>query len=301
MRPTSAEAPARAALAGNPSDGYGGRTVAVALPAFRARVRVEPSERLDVEDPLLGAAYRRFARGVGMDVPPLRMRFDTTIPERVGLGGSSAIVVAALRALGEAFGLELTPGNLASAALETEREELGIEAGPQDRVVQAHGGLVAMDFDPRHGPHGSVRSLDASLLPPLFVAWQLEPAAPSGVFHAELRRRYDAGEPAVRQGMRRLAALALEAREALRDRDQEAFGRCLDRSFDVRRGMAELDPAHVRMVELARSIGAAANFTGSGGAVVGTMPPGIDPRELSEAFARQRCEVHAPADIGLSG
>src|SRR5439155_3838076 len=129
----SAEAPARAALAGNPSDGYEGRTLAVALPAFRARVEIEPADRFDVGEPLLAAAFRRFARGVGADPPPVSMRFTTTIPRQVGLGGSSAIVVAGLRALCAGFGTELTPGDLAMAALEAETEELGIAAGPQDR------------------------------------------------------------------------------------------------------------------------------------------------------------------------
>ena len=260
-------------------------------------MEVEPSDRLDVESPLLAAAYRRFARGVGLDPPPLRMRFDTTIPEQVGLGGSSGIVIAAIRALGEAFGIELEPGTVAVAALEAETEELGIVAGPQDRVVQAYGGLVAMDFDPRHGRYGDVRELDARLLPPLFVAWQREPSTPSGLFHAELRRRYDAGDPAVRQGMRRLAGLALEAREALREHDHEAFGRCLDGSFDIRREMAALEPAHLKMIALARSLGAAANFTGSGGAVAGTIPPAVTGPDLEEAFATIGCAVHAPAVV----
>src|SRR3954471_24796602 len=245
MRPASAEAPARAALAGNPSDGYGGRTLAVALPAFRARVEVEPSDRFDVDGPLLAAAFRRFVRGVGTDPPPVRIRFTTTIPRQVGLGGSSAIVVAALRALCAAFGRELAPGELATAALEAETEELGIAAGPQDRIVQAYGGLVAMDFDPRRGRAGDVRRLDGSLLPPLFVAWQREPGASSHAVHADPRRRYDAGEPTVSRCMTRLARLALEARDALQSGDHEAFARCVDGSFDLRREMAQLDPAQV--------------------------------------------------------
>ena len=301
MRASSAEAPARAALAGNPSDGYGGRTLAVALPVFRARVDVEPADRFQIDDPLLAAAFRRFARGLGIDPPPFAMRFTTTIPRQVGLGGSSAIVVAALRALATAFDVDLTPGNLAMAALEAETEELGIAAGPQDRIVQAYGGLVAMDFDPRHGPGGSVRNLDPDLLPPLFVAWQRDPADSSHVFHADLRRRYDAGDSSVSRCMTRLARLALEARDALQSGDHDAFARCLDGSFDLRREMAELDPAHVRMVELARELGAAANFTGSGGAIVATMPGDMSKPALVAAFAAEGCSVHAPVRLGLSG
>ena len=299
MRQGSGEAPARAALAGNPSDGYGGRTLAVALPALRARVQVEPSVRPDVPDRLLAAALLRFVEGTGIDPGPVRMRFITMIPEQVGLAGSSAIVVAALRALAAAARLELAPGRLATLALEAETEELGIAAGPQDRVTQAHGGLLSMDFDSRHGPHGAVQRLDPALLPPLFVAWQREPGASSGVFHADLRRRHEKGDPAVHGGMKVLTALAAEARDALLDCDLETFERCMDSSFDARQAMARLDPDQVRMVEAARALGAAANFAGSGGAIVGTLPAGIGKRELSAALPG--CEVHAPALVDGAG
>ena len=293
MRQGSGEAPARAALAGNPSDGYGGRTLAVALPALRARVQVEPSDRPDVPDRLLAAALLRFVEGTGIDPGPVRMRFITMIPEQVGLAGSSAIVVAALRALAAASRVELPPKRLATLALEAETEDLGIAAGPQDRVTQAHGGLVSMDFDARHGPHGAVQQLDPALLPPLFVAWQCRPGESSDVFHADLRRRHEEGDPSVHDGMQLLAALAAEARDALLEGDIRSFERCMDASFDARRSMALLDPDQVLMVEAARALGAAANFAGSGGAIVGTLPAGVGERELRAALPG--CEVHAPA------
>jgi glucuronokinase len=299
MRPASGQAPARAALAGNPSDGYGGRTVAVTLPAFGARVDLEPAGAPDPGDPLLAAALTVFARHAGMaGQAAVRMRFATTIPERVGLAGSSAIVIAGLRALAGAFEVELTPERLAALALEAETRELGIAAGPQDRVAQAHGGLLAMDFDPAHGPGGRVTRLDAESLPPLFVAWRREPAAPSGEFHSELRRRHERGDPAVRHGMERLAGLAARAAAALERVDHGELARCIDGSFDTRREMAELDAADVRMVDLARELGAAANFAGSGGAIVATLPAGLDPADLERAFGHEGCAVHAPAEVG---
>jgi hypothetical protein len=42
----------------------------------------------------------------------------------------------------------------------------------------------------------------------------------------------------------------------------------VDATFDARRRMLPLDPRHVEMVEVARESGAAANYTGSGGAIV---------------------------------
>src|SRR4051794_41209011 len=179
------EIPARAALAGNPSDNYGGRTLAVTLPAFRARAQVEPAPRIDVDGPVAAAALRRFAHATGIDPGPRRIRCSTTIPKQVGLAGSSGIVVAVLRALADAVGVDLPPAELAVIALEAETEELGIAAGPQDRVVQAHGGLVMMDFT---GSHWRGGALDPAPPPPLFVAWRPQPAPPPRGHPPEPRR-----------------------------------------------------------------------------------------------------------------
>src|SRR3954447_11593608 len=48
VRPASASAPARAALAGNPSDGYGGRTLALALPQLGGRVEVFEADGVEL-------------------------------------------------------------------------------------------------------------------------------------------------------------------------------------------------------------------------------------------------------------
>ena len=126
--------PARSALVGNPSDGFGGATIAFTLDELEAVVQAEPAlgveleaeeERLEFGDlaelvdagreggypaggpiALLMAAAKRFAernpeladRGVRLEV------VRSTIPPEVGLAGSSAIVIGALRALGELFG-----------------------------------------------------------------------------------------------------------------------------------------------------------------------------------------------------
>ena len=67
------------------------------------------------------------------------LEYDTTIPRQVGLAGSSAIVTATLKCLMEFFNLgvkdipkELQPKFI----LDVEKEELKINAGLQDRVVQ---------------------------------------------------------------------------------------------------------------------------------------------------------------------
>ncbi len=313
MRPASASAPARAALAGNPSDGYGGRTLALALPELEARVEVFKADGVELgplrlrstaelhvaiaagrEPALMAAALRRLARIAPLADRGFGLRFASDVPGEVGLAGSSALVVAALRALDAAFGVGLGPDELAAAALEAETEELGIAAGPQDRVVQAHGGLVMMDFAPPSGAPWSVERLEPELLPPLFVAWRRDTATHSGDYHRELRRRHAEGDPALHDCMGRLAALASAARDALLAGDAAEFGRCLDGSFDERRSMGPLEPEHVGMIELARSLGASANYAGSGGAIVGTLPPGSAAADLRAGLEREACAVLVP-------
>ena len=293
MRAASAEAPARAALAGNPSDGYGGRTLAVTIPAWRARVEVSPgAARIDPPDEdgsaLMRAAIKRL--GIPHD---FTLRWATTIPRQVGLAGSSALITAALKAMAAGTERELDAQELALMAWQAETVELGIVAGPQDRVVQAHGGLVAMDFDPEHGEIGKAEVLDPRLLPPIFVAWQRLPSKSSHYYHVALRRRHAEGDPHVLEALTQLAGVARAARHALMARDARSFAHCLDASFELRRRLGPLDPEHVALIECAREHGAAANYAGSGGAIVGTLP--ADPEPLRKALAAQGCGMLAPA------
>jgi glucuronokinase len=94
--------------------------------------------------------------------------------------------------------------------------------------------------------------------------------------------------------MARLADHARAAADALRARDHGAFIRALDGSFDERAALMELDPRHVAMVEAARGAGASANYAGSGGAIVGTLPiGGVEP--VAGALCALGCEVITPS------
>jgi glucuronokinase len=233
------------------------------------------------------AALSRFASRQGQPELSAAVRVRTTIPRQLGLAGSSAVVIAVLRALAAAHGTELDPRTLAQEALAAETEELGIAAGPQDRLVQAHEGLLFMDF-----ATGEVEPLPTDLLPPLFVAPRRDPGEPSGTVHIGLRERHAAGDPAVHAAMHRLADLTTRARDALLAGDHGAFAACLSGSFAVREALVELDPRDARGIEVARARGLHANYAGSGGAVVGVLAD-ADPAELAAAYAQTgwRCTV----------
>jgi glucuronokinase len=276
-------APARAALAGNPSDGYGGAVLAVALDVFGASAGAGPGPASGSGVELVDAAVARFGRELLGAPVNAAVSCSTTVPMMVGLGGSSAIVIATLRALCSLHGVSIRPAALAELALAVEVEDLGIVAGLQDRVAQAHGGLTFMEFacdPPRY------ESLDPALLPPLVVAWAPDRGEHSGVVHGDLRSRFLRGDPSVVQGMTELAMAARGARDGLLAGDLELFRRCVDLTYDVRASMLVLEPRHVEMIRIARAAGAAANYTGSGGAIVCACSDGEHREAVQAAFER---------------
>jgi galactokinase/mevalonate kinase-like predicted kinase len=280
----SGRAFARAALAGNPSDGYGGVVLAVGVPALAARAEATRAPRSTSDPPsaLVDAAVARFARGA------CAVRWRTDVPREVGLAGSSAIVTATVRALCALHDHALAPDDLAEMVLAVEVEDLGIAAGPQDRYAQAHEGLVLMDFG---GARPRVERLEVALLPPLYLAWRTDAAQTSHAVHGDLRER--AGEAAVRTAMTRLAGHARAASDALLAGDVAAFAGAIDASYDERAALIDLDPRHVAMVRAARGAGASANYAGSGGAIVGTLPP-AGAGAVEAALRALGCEVIAP-------
>jgi glucuronokinase len=338
MKPVIGVAHARAGLLGNPSDGYGGKAIALCLADFRARVHLEPAEDLrilaagghrrlsayladagDAFDPtlrddgsqLLEAALRRFSRANPQlsrrdpADPRLRfsLRFETDIPRQVGLGGSSAIVIAALRALGEWFGVSEPATKLAELALAVEAEDLGIAAGPMDRIVQAREGVVAMDLA-RPGDLSSHFSLDPGCLPPLFIGWNPNVGKPSGLAHGVLRERWRSGDPEVMETIEAFRELVDEGLLRLEEGDHARFRAAMVRNFELRRRIFAVSEGDLRMVDLAASQGAGAKLCGSGGAVIGAPESEAAFDRLEESFLaagygflRPRVKV-ASADAG---
>ena len=282
---------ARAALAGNPSDRYGGAVLAVTVPALRADAWVKGGtgapRAVDPPSELVEAAVRRFGRSFAEHAAKTAVRWQTSVPRGVGLGGSSAIVISTLRALCELHGVALTPAELASLALEVETEDLGIAAGLQDRVAQSYGGLTFMEFAPE--PH--YEPLSPRLLPPLLIAWRSDAAQESDDVHRSLRGRVGPRDDSVSKVMDELAKLARAARAALLADDREQFAGAVDGSFDARRRLLALDERHVEMVEVARSLGAGANYTGSGGAIVATCRDDRHRKDISRGLRAVGCQT----------
>ena len=130
-----------------------------------------------------------------------------------------------------------------------------------------------MDFDRglmESRGFGAYECLDSALLPNLYVAFRTNLSEGTEVFHNDLRQRFDAGETAVLEAMRRWADMAQQGRDALQARDWNRFAELIDANFDLRARIYRISAANLQMVETARKVGATAKFAGSGGTIIGT-------------------------------
>ncbi|GLT33195.1 hypothetical protein SLA2020_078000 [Shorea laevis] len=312
---------ARVGLLGNPSDVYHGRTISFSLGNFWASVKLEPSEHLIINphpvhdlvqfqslDHLVNRlqnegyyggvrllmsickVFHNYSKLNNIELHPgnFTLSYETNIPRQTGLSGSSAIVCAALSCLLDFYKVrhlvkvEVRPNLILSA-----EQELGIVAGLQDRVAQVYGGLVYMDFSKENMDnlgHGIYTPMDISLLPPLYLIYAENPCD-SGKVHSSVRQRWLNGDEFIISSMQEVATVAEEGRTAIITKNYQKLAELMNRNFDIRRRMFGdecLGALNIEMVEVARRVGAASKFTGSGGAVVAFCPGGPSQVKLLE-------------------
>ena len=320
---------ARAGLIGNPSDGYYGKTISFVIRNFRATVRLWESPHFEIVPThgdlarfgsvsefvrdvklhgyyggmrLLKAAIKKFYEYFskqGKDLPnrSFTVGVESDIPRLVGMSGSSAIITAMFRAMMQFYGVEVPKHYLPTLVLAAEREELAINAGLQDRVIQVYEGIVYMDFERTHlekNGYGIYEELRPPRMPPLYVAYDVERAEVSDIPHKNLRQLFEKGDPTVVAAMQTYRDLTDRARVALMAGDWDALGQVMNENFDLRKTFMPIAPENQRMVDVARSTGASAKFTGSGGAICGLYKDGKQYQQLVDALAKLRCSVIRP-------
>ncbi len=300
-----ARAYARAGLLGNPSDGYFGKTISVSIKNFGAHILLFESPELVIQtaeedrnnyrnvyalierirqtgyygaERLIKAAIKKFveyclAKGLPLENKNFTIRYHSNIPRQVGLAGSSAIITATMRALLQFYNISIPKEVLPTLILNAEVEELGINAGLQDRVIQVYEGCVYMDFDERflrkHG-YGRYSPLDPSaIVQHLYVAYKTDLSKVSGTVLNDIRIRYEQGDQEVRNTLKEIASLAFKGKVLIEKGDLEGLNDLINRNFDLRRRIMRISASNAEMVETARRCGASAKFAGSGGSIIG--------------------------------
>ncbi|MFQ5771442.1 MAG: mevalonate kinase [bacterium] len=295
---------ARAGLLGNPSDGYFGKTISISVRNFGAHVSLYESPELQIEPQnqdinifrniyalvdsinlmghyggtrLIKAAIKRFCEhcdvhNIKLSNKNFTIRYRSSIPRQVGLAGSSAIITATLRALMSFYQVEIPLEILPNIVLSVETDELGINAGLQDRVIQVYEGCVYMNFDKKimqTQKHGIYEPLDPTRLPKLYIAYKTDLGKVSGKVLSDIRTRYENGDSEVIATLKRIAELAEEGKQAILHKDKFKLIKLMNENFDLRSKIMHISESNMELVETARKCGASAKFTGSGGSIIG--------------------------------
>jgi glucuronokinase len=319
----------RAAVIGNPSDGYFGKTIAFVFSNFVARVQLYQTpeleikpQRLDVtsypnmqalvEDINFAGYYggMRLLKGmikvffeycqtnnIQLASKNFTIRYDSNIPLRLGLAGSSAILSSFLKAMCLFYEVYINPATFANLVLSVENNELGISAGLQDRVAQAYEKPVFMDFDKKtmeKQGYGNYEVLNTTNFPNFYIAYRKNLSEGTETVHNNLKARFNIGEKKVLQAMKRWAQITEEFKVALNNKDNATMHNLINENFDLRRALIPISKGNIEMVEMARSAGASAKFTGSGGAIIGTYQDEIMFSKLKGTLNEHNIEVIKP-------
>jgi len=301
-------APGRAGIIGNPTDMYGGAVLSCSV-ALRAHVTVTPAPDWVLET---GGQERRIAsrddlrpqrdqfdvaRAVldylHLPSPACRIRYASEIPMRSGLAGSTALVVALVRAMFAWRGEHPTPYQVAERARYIELNNLKVVCGYQDAYMCTFGGLNYIDFRSKQFYRQAEAELFATVeplatyIPHLpFVLGFTGVQHVSGAVHRPLRERWLDGETAVVEGYKHITEIAQLGKKALVLGDWPAFGRLMNENHAIQRDLGGSGESNERLIAAALQAGApGAKLAGAGdGGTIIALWPWPDTARLEDAL-----------------
>lgn len=327
MKNVSVRVPVRVDLAGGTLDLWplylfhpGARTVNVAVSLW-AECEVSPRIDAAIEVRLGDEEYNRTYESIGEMAEDPRVALiaravehfhatgilivtRTEAPRGSGLGGSSALAVALVRALSEFAGEPLEGEELINLVRDLETRLLRIPAGIQDYYPAVYGGLGALHLEPGRVARHSMR-FPLGELAELMIVHYTGVSHFSGTNNWEIFKRRIDGDAEVTRGLERIAQAAIALEKALDALDPEAAGAALSQEWKARRTLID----GVATPQIDKAIRAATKAGAWGGKVCGAGGGGcivfLAPKELRsaviEAIAKTggRTLELAPVSTGL--
>ena len=246
MRIVHAKAPLRLGLAGGGtdvspySDEFGGQVLNATISLYthchiveapgpetefcaadsgeKVRIGAAP-ETKDLTLKLHRAVYRRMVQDfLEGRAPALKVTTYSDAPPGSGVGSSSALVVAMVKAYAEYLRLPLDEYEIAQLAYEIERVDCGLAGGKQDQYAAAFGGFNFMEFGPGDRVVVSPLRLRRDYVDDLETHLLLYYTGRSRDSAAIIEQQINAArasEPVALEAMHALKQAALEMKEAL--------------------------------------------------------------------------------------
>lgn len=203
---------------------------------YRNEIIYSKVERVEHTADILHPAIRNAMQM--MDMHELRLTYDADLPARSGLGTSSSFAVGMLNAFYALKGKYASKKQLADGAIYLERELCAETGGIQDQIAAAYGGLNRIDFD-----------ADGYRVRPVIISPERKRELNDNLmmfftgfsrFSSDIQegtKKALADKAAELEEMRRLVDEA-EAVLTDKDRDLSEFGRLLDHTWRLKRGIS---------------------------------------------------------------
>ena len=168
------------------------------------------------------------------------MFLASEVPPGTGLGSSSTLTVAAVKAVSAARGQTLTSEEVARLATRVELEKMGMPIGYQDQYAAAYGGLNYFEFSAEgvkatrlQTPPGTLEGLQRSLL--LFFTGT---ARESSKILSQQRDSTERSQADVLQALLAVRDMARAMRDTLQRGDLTGFGECLHAGWEQKKHFA---------------------------------------------------------------
>jgi D-glycero-alpha-D-manno-heptose-7-phosphate kinase len=215
------------------------------------------------------------------------------VPPGTGLGSSSTVAVALVKALSTYVGRPISRHDVADMACYIEIAKLGEPIGRQDQYAAAFGGINAIYFEKTRTEVERLelspparQALEQSMI--LFFTGSSRRA--SQILH-EQRGSVSRGKPDVLEALHFMKKAALECRQRLLAADIEGLGDLLDRCWREKKRLARAisNPRIDHWYEVARrsgALGGKVTGAGGGGFLLLVCPPECQ-AGLTEALERE--------------
>ena len=197
----------------------------------------------------------------------LELETRSDVPVGSGLGGSSALFVAATRAALAAAGRPMDDDTLLRHVIDMEARIIGVPTGSQDYVSAIYGGLSLVRFPPGGARRDAIPA-DLDAIARRIVLVYTGVPHDSAMNNWAITKAYLDGDAGVRREMRAIVEAARVLRGALLVNDLDAAADAIDADWEARRRLApgvttkEID----HLGEIARHAGAKAmKVCGAGG------------------------------------
>ena len=245
-----------------------------------------------LEEPLMlhKAIYNRIVRDFN-DGKPLcvKVTTDADAPPGSGLGTSSTMVVAILRAYQELLKLPLGEYDLAQLAYDVERKDCQLAGGKQDQYAATFGGFNFMEFfadervivNPLRIRVEIINEIECGML--LYFTGRSRESA--NIIKDQMHST-ESGDDKSLQAMHRVKQSAVEMKEALLKAEIRAMATILGQAWRAKRDMAQSISNPLIDKIYARALGAgalSAKISGAGGG--GFMMLFVDPTSKLDVIA----------------